>query len=275
MAKFAATSAAEVIMTMLSDFGLRQGDPAPLRGYFRPSGDGHMDQDGAAADPQAELKIGQFRALVENPAFPCVGAKSAFARKTYRVGLHQRMGSRRGTPQLASHLYRFIQEQDPETGILAPPFTTYVAIFDMPHIKSESNAHELTWRQLQELHSFDVLSHAYAPDVSSDPAAPDFAFSVGGKAFFIVGLNPCASRLARRFAYPTLVLNAHSQFKELRRRDAFERIQDAIRGRDHKLQGVINPNLSSFGDKSEAMQYSGLRVTDVGRCPFHPIPAED
>ena len=62
-----------------------------------------------------------------------------------------------------------------------------------------------------------------------------------------------------------------------------EKMQAAIRARDVKLQGDINPNLADFGEATEARQYSGRAVepdwtppiqikTDdkpkQGRCPF-------
>ncbi|WP_353506577.1 MULTISPECIES: YqcI/YcgG family protein [unclassified Variovorax] len=41
--------------------------------------------------------------------------------------------------------------------------------------------------------------------VSSDPAREEFSFGVGGRAFFVVGLHPNASRLARRAPISCLV----------------------------------------------------------------------
>ena len=45
-------------------------------------------------------------------------------------------------------------------------------------------------------------SQPWDPRVSDDPANPHFAFSVGGTAFFVVGLHPQASRIARRTPCP-------------------------------------------------------------------------
>jgi FPC/CPF motif-containing protein YcgG len=88
-------------------------------------------------------------------------------------------------------------------------------------------------------------------------------------AFFVVGLHPASSRFARRFAWPTLVFNAHHQFERLRSEGGYARMQEVIRARERKLQGTLNPNLGDFGVRSEARQYSGRPVQEGWRCPFH------
>jgi FPC/CPF motif-containing protein YcgG len=125
------------------------------------------------------------------------------------------------------------------------------------------------WTQLQAMHAHDSRTFDWAPDVSSDPAEPDFSFSIGGRAYFVVGLHPSASRLARRAPVPCLVFNFHEQFESLRANGKYAGMQKVIRGRDIKLQGSINPVLASFGDRSEARQYSGVSVDDGWQCPFH------
>ncbi len=238
--------------------------------YFGPAADGFSELwSGTAAAGFDELRLGQFVSLIRNPAFPCVGAKSAIGRGTYRIGLHDAMGTASATGTLYEHLRRFVAEQDSERGTLPPPFTTYAAIFDGPFIGSEVEAHNLIWTQLQMLRDIDSVSNPYALDASSEVENPNFAMSVCRRAFFVVGLNPCASRWSRRFAYPALVFNAHFQFQELRKRNIFGKIQLEIRNRDVRLQKSLNPNLSDHGTVSEALQYSGMPVSDIRRCPFH------
>lgn len=128
---------------------------------------------------------------------------------------------------------------------------------------------KLLWAQLQSLHELDRTHHAWDATVSSDPADPAFSFSFAGTAFFIIGMHPASSRLARRFAWPTLVFNAHEQFERLRERQVFERMRATVRARDHKLQGSLNPNPSNYGERSEARQYSGRAVAGDWQCPFH------
>ena len=94
-----------------------------------------------------------------------------------------------------------------------------------------------------------------------------FSFSFAGRAFFVVGLSPGGERWARTFPWPTLAFNAHSQFEQLRETGQFERIQAVIRDRDRELEGDLNPNLSNFGEHTEARQYSGREVEADWVCP--------
>ena len=104
------------------------------------------------------------------------------------------------------------------------------------------------------------------------PGLADFSFSLRGKAFFVIGLHPNASRLSRRYRCPALVFNLHEQFETLRRQGRYDRMRDVIRKRDAALCGSINPALRNFGEKSEARQYSGRAVREDWRCPFRPSP---
>ena len=62
------------------------------------------------------------------------------------------------------------------------------------------------------------------------------------------------------------------QFERLREQNQFERLRETVRARDYKLQGSLNPNLSNFGESSEARQYSGRAVEEGWRCPFSARP---
>ena len=79
-----------------------------------------------------------------------------------------------------------------------------------------------------------------------------------------------SSRLARRAPLPCLVFNFHDQFENLRAAGKYAGMQNAVRKRDIQLQGAINPVLDSFGDASEARQYSGRAVAGDWICPFSP-----
>jgi FPC/CPF motif-containing protein YcgG len=215
--------------------------------------------------PLAEFVHDSFRALVLNPKFSCVGAKSAFRTDSYRFGVYPTMTSPDGTAALVRDLWSFVDEH----ATFGDNFYTFVASFHGPVISSEHTWEHLVWTQLQRLHDLDREAHAWDPTVSSDPNAADFSFSVGGQAFFVVGLHPASTRWARRFAWPTLVFNAHHQFTRLRGQGNFERMRDVIRSRDQGLQGSLNPNLDDWGARSEARQYSGRPVEADWRCPFH------
>lgn len=215
--------------------------------------------------PLAEFVHDSFRALVLNPKFACVAAKSAINHGAYRMGVYPDLASPAATAGLAHDLYCFVQEQP----LLGDGFSTFVAGFTGPTASDERDFERLLWAQLQALHDLDHPHHAWDESVSSDPNHGDFSFSFGGRAFFVVGLHAASSRWTRRFAWPTLVFNAHAQFETLRSAGKYDRMQQVIRNRDQALQGSINANLSDFGDRSEARQYSGRPVEEQWICPFH------
>ncbi len=205
-----------------------------------------------------------FRALVLNPQFSCVGAKSAVQTGSYRIGHYAELGSPSATAGLAHDLYTFVQEQPAMDG----EFSTLIATFTGPVGTDEQEFERLLWNQLQQLHDLDFRQHRWDPAVSDDPNDPHFSFSFAEHGFFVVGLHPASSRFTRRFAWPTLVFNVHSQFEALRASGRFGRMQDVIRKRETALQGDINVNLAEFGEASEARQYSGRPVESEWRCPF-------
>jgi hypothetical protein len=203
-----------------------------------------------------------FRALLHDPEFPCLGAKSVVNRDSYRFGLYEQLAGAESTAALARALWRFL-ERPPEGG----RFASYVASFLRPKTRTPKEFEDLLWRQLLALHRASSALHRWNEDVSSDPQDPAFSFSFGGRAFFVVGLAPSSSRWARRFPWPTLVFNEHEQFERLRRERRFERLRDAIRLRDEQLHGSANEMLTDYGHHSEARQYAGRRVGRGWRCP--------
>lgn len=219
------------------------------------------------AAPLAEFVHDSLRALVMNPKFSCVGAKAAFQGGGYRFGLYDEMNSAPTTAGLARDLYSFVHEQP----AMDAEFVTFVASFAAPVPVDEYEWERLLWSQLQSLHEIDHAHHNWDAKVSSDPEDPGFSFSFAARGFFVVGLHPASSRFARRFAFPTMVFNFHAQFERLRAQNQFARMQQTIRARDLKLQGTLNPNLSNFGEASEARQYSGRQVEAEWKCPFHAM----
>lgn len=217
--------------------------------------------------PLAEFVHDSFRALVLNPKFTCVAAKSAFNKDNYRFGIYEAdMGSPEIISCLAQDLTRFRHEQD---SLRKNGFSTFVASFTGPTIADESQFERLLWSTLQQLHNIDAPLHDWDASVSSDPEDPTFEFSLAGRAFFVVGMHPANTRWTRRFAWPTLVFNAHFQFEELRAEGKYGRMQQVMRTRDMALQGSINANLTDFGDRSDARQYAGRPVEADWHCPFH------
>ena len=200
-----------------------------------------------------------------------MGAKSAVRRGSYNFGLYAEMGSPGPTAGLARDLFDFVGEQENLSG----EFSCFVACFEAPGGFDEEAFEGLLWEQLQRLHEQDRRHHGWDPAVSPDPEDPTFAFSFAGTAFFVVGLHAASSRFARRFAWPTLVFNAHHQFDRLRGEGRYDRFQEVIRDRERDLQGITPPNLADFGTRSEARQYSGRPVQGGWRCPFQELQAND
>jgi FPC/CPF motif-containing protein YcgG len=206
-----------------------------------------------------------LRALVLNDHFTCHGGKAAVRQQQSRVGLYDELGSAGAAAGLARDLTEFVADVPMRDGT----FSTYLASFVGPNPADEPAFEILLWRLLQQLHDLDAPHHSWDAMVNADPDSPDFAFSFGGTAFFVIGLHAGSSRAARRFAWPTLVFNPHRQFEELRHDGRYARFQEVIRRAETELQGTINPMLGTHGAISQAAQYSGRRVEDGWHCPFH------
>jgi uncharacterized protein len=180
----------------------------------------------------AQVSHEAFRNWVLDPEFSCLAGRSALRRMSYRFGAYDRLDDDAVTEGLARDLYAFAAER---AGFRS-----------------------------------DARYHAWDPRVVSDPADPQFSFSVAGTAYFVVGMHPQASRRARRFAWPALVFNAHEQFEQLRIAGTLPRLKQQIRQREITLDGTINANLNDYGRDSEAKQYSGRATGEDWKCPFRP-----
>lgn len=214
---------------------------------------------------------GHLRERVLGEGYPCVGARSAFNRNLYRFGLYAELGVGAVARALCHDLYEFSYEM----GTMYSAFVTFIAIFSLPKVMSELHFERLMWTQLQLMHDVDRPLFPWDPAVSRDPNDEQFSFSIGGRAYFVVGLHPLASRNARQFPHAALVFNLHEQFERLRERGKYEVFKNMIRARDVAFQGSINPVLENFGTSTEARQYSGRRVEDNWECPFRPANDED
>ena len=222
-------------------------------------------------DPCAPASAGLLKEFIADKAFPCVGAKSALNKGRMQLQEFGELGDEALTAALHAALMDY-SRQYPDPGMVP---VSFIAVFRAPRL-DELRFEQQMWRQLQALHAHDCAHRiAWAADVSDDPGREDFSFSVGGRAYFVVGLHPGASRLARRAPMPCLVFNFHEQFEQLKASGKYTLLQDAIRTRDIALQGAINPVLARFGEASEARQYSGRAVEAGWQCPFHSKVPKD
>ncbi len=200
-------------------------------------------------------------AKVLDVSFPCLGAKSVFHRGRFAVRRYGTLGGTAHHDQLVADLLEYTSGTD-----LSEGFASFLAVYDGPDITDEAHFEKLLWSELRGLHRSDPAD--WSPLVSPDPKDPHFGFSLGGTPYFVVGMHPRASRLARRTPQPVLVFNFHEQFQLLRRSGHYSRMREAIRTRDIRLQGSINPMVEDHGATSEARQYSGRPVEADWSAPF-------
>ena len=227
----------------------------------------------------SELAIHRrFAEHIQEDRFPCVVAKSILNRSSYRMGIYDSLASMDTALAVCHDLYEFSHEfkkAQHSREMVKARFTSFIAVFRHPHIDSELKFEQLLWQQLQAMHGIDARYFNWDGTVSKEPDSPDFSFSLGGRAFFVVGMHPNSSRLARRSEFLCLVFNPHDQFETLRSTGKYEHLRDTIRERDVAFQGNVNPMLANFGQASESRQYSGRAVSPQWHCPFHPHSAKN
>jgi FPC/CPF motif-containing protein YcgG len=226
----------------------------------------HPRSQAMMATPPPSEALADF---IRGPTFPCVGARSAQQRGGITVLTARSLFSAWNDLEIIEALHRFVADYDEKQDL----FRSLVVIF-----KDETTFSELTfergiWERIQSLHDKDHwLGNEREDDTADDPADDQFSLSIAGRAFFVVGLHPGASRPGRRFRWPTMVFNLHDQFERLRADGRYQKLRDTIMDRDKRLNGSTNPMLADFGSVSEARQYSGRAVGKDWVCPFKPKP---
>ena len=228
------------------------------------------EPDDQLIPPLGEAAHDQLRAYILGEYYPCAGARAAFTQGTYRIGWYKELAHLSSVAPMGRDLRRFTQEYR-EIG----EFATFIAIFKHPQSLTEEEFEKRLWLHLQMLHEHDVDD--WDPHYSPNPDDPTFGFSFNKEAFFVVGMNPSASRFARRFGFTALAFNPESQIRKLKEHGLLQKFTTAVRQRDILFQGSLNPSLPRAADTSggEARVYSGMAhpVGDGWQCPFHPRPA--
>lgn len=205
---------------------------------------------------------GKFHQFILENDHPCVMAQSVFSLDKLDYHEYTDFGTKETAKHILEDLKKYIADYDFESN----EFLSFLAVFKDEKSYSEEEFEKKLWQQLQFLHELD--DSPWDSHVSSDPENVNFSFSLGGRAFYMVGLHPNSSRKARRSPYPAIAFNLHWQFERLREMGTYEVVRDKIRERDKALQGTINPMLQDFGEQSEARQYSGRKVGEEWKCPF-------
>lgn len=207
-----------------------------------------------------------YKNFILNEDHPCIMAKSLFKMENYHLHVYKDLFDRQSLTHLMNDLKDYVDQYD----FNGNQFESLIAAFPNNHFANEINFEEALWQTLQTLHELD--DRDWDPRVSDNGESPEFSFSLGGRAFYIVGLHPESSRMARQAPYTTLVFNLHHQFEKLREIGTFHSVRDTIRKNDEALQGNINPVLKDYGADTESKQYSGRNVEANWKCPFHKKP---
>ena len=204
-----------------------------------------------------------FHNYIMNDDFPCIMAQTVVRTNKTEYYSYQQFGTDTAAVAILDDLRQYLENYNFED----KDFFTFVAAFPDEQDFTEEAFEAKLWDQLQYLHEADPAP--WDPAVSRDPEDKHFSFSLLGRAFYIVGLHPGSSRIARSSPFPTIVFNLHFQFEKLKEMGSYDNIRDKIRERDIALQGNINPMVKDFGVASEARQYSGKEVGENWKCPFH------
>jgi FPC/CPF motif-containing protein YcgG len=207
----------------------------------------------------------RFSDFIAARDFPCVGAKSALANGALKIVSARDLTSAWNDLEIHRELLEWAREYRRDPGGLR----SLAVLFDGPSDLDETGFEEALWERLQSLADKDAWKGLpYDSRVCPDPDNAHFSLSFGGEGFFVIGLHPHASRLARRFDRPALIFNLHDQFERLREEGRYERMRKRILERDEEFAGSINPMLNRYGEMSEAAQYSGREVDEGWNCPF-------
>jgi len=222
-------------------------------------------QAGPSPMYNAESAIGAFHDFIHDPDFPCVAAKSALATDGMRIVVAGDLRDRQADDAILAAL-----RTAPEVLSAAANLISTIILFPLTPPLSEIAFERHLWILLQSLYEADRDEFDWDPELSNDPQSANFGMSIGGTAYFVVGLHPGSSRLARRAPMAAAAFNPHSQFRRLKSDGRYERLKQTVRARDIALQGEANPMLADHGEASEASQYSGRAVFGAWECPFKP-----
>lgn len=208
--------------------------------------------------------IRAFHEFIGQDTYPCVAARAAMRRHHVPCLIATHMACPADDHRILHFVYEFI------AGFRASDEMLHSAaiLFRGPNELTEGLFDNMFWQRLQSLADLDAKTFQHDDRVDPDPSSIRFSYSLGGEAFFVIGLHPASSRAARQFKYPAIVFNPHVQFQELRTTDRYEKMKSIVRQRDVAFSGSVNPMLSDFGDKPEPCQYSGKQYERDWKCPL-------
>lgn len=203
--------------------------------------------------------------LVFGDNYPCIAALKTLSTRQYEVGVYGTLGEGVHSQRLASALLAYRDKQKQTDSLELAYFAVFPELIQM----DEEDFEQRLWQELFYLTEVPSIDHTWDPAFSNNPNDKNFCFSLGGTAFFVVGLHLNSSRLSRRIRYPTLVFNVYEQFKTLAGRNRYHPMIQANRKRDLMFQGNVNPMSEKYNDVWESIQFSGRDNKENWICPFH------
>lgn len=231
----------------------------PKAGALAPYRPGAVPRKRVAAADAAGRAIVR---LAGRKDYPCVAALRAVTAGEYRVGVYSAFGSGESSRALGRDLSLFKAQQAESKS----PYLTFWAVFDDASELTEEEFESVMWKELSALSASTPEAGRWDPKFSANPADKDFCFSFEGDAFFLVGMHPRSSRLARRFPFPAVVFNLYEQFEALG--DGYDPLVRRIRRRDALFSGSVNPVVERWADRWESIQFSGRDNPPDWKCPF-------
>lgn len=220
-----------------------------------------METNSVACEQQLK---DEYLAFIADRTFPCIAGKAALAKQQIHCMVAGHMACPADDRNILKFIYGFV-DTFRNAGSM---YHSAAVIFKGPDIITEKGYETFLWQRLQALSDMDSQQYAYDQRVERNPESPEFSFSLKEEAFFIIGMHPASSRLARRFQRPAIVFNPHVQFTQLRQNEKYEPMKMAVRKKDMSTAGSINPMLTDHGSASEAFQYSGQRYESNWQCPL-------
>jgi uncharacterized protein len=215
-------------------------------------------------DSTANMIIESYLDFIRDKDFPCIAAKAALSENQIKIMVADHLACPKDDGTILEFLYDFNKAYRISTEM----YHSAVIIFKGPQKSTEEIFDAMLWTRLQAISNIDAKQYGWDSRVQSEASSPDFSFSIGEEAFYIIGLHANSSRKARQFNYPALVFNPHDQFEKLRASDKYNAMKQTVRKRDIKLSGSVNPMLADFGESSEVFQYSGVQYDSTWKCPF-------
>ncbi len=203
-----------------------------------------------------------IKSLVYQKDYPCVGALRAVKKSEYRIGIYEGFGNGSSSEALKKDLLKFLAEQKTSNS----PYLSFWASFPEDSVLSEQDFENRLWHELSCISSIDMSP--WDPNFSSNPQDKTFCFSLGGNAFFVVGLHSKSSRRSRTFPYPSMIFNLYEQFEIITRMNQYESMVQTNRKKGLIYEGDVNPMVEKFGDRWESIQFSGRQNDDNWKCPF-------